>query len=86
MRLHIHDRLCYTLSIVPPSGVLRRRHRLRLTRHLLAPQDERTQGSIRELAERLSEIARATGDHADRTFPAEPATPASERHAPLDAL
>lgn len=57
LRLHFHERDCYTLSVQPPSGWLRRRHHLRLTHHLVTPSDTRTAESIRELRQTLDQLA-----------------------------
>ncbi|MCC7053216.1 MAG: hypothetical protein IT355_08090 [Gemmatimonadaceae bacterium] len=61
VRLHFQERFCCTIVIDAPSGWLRRRHRVRLVRHLTAPSDERTQASIRALQASLEAIARVTG-------------------------
>ena len=56
LRLHFHEKQCFTLTVLPPSGWFRRRHRLRLSAHLITPIDDRTQASIRDLAATLAQI------------------------------
>jgi hypothetical protein len=59
IRLHFQRRLFVTLTIRPPLWLFRRAHTLRVTRHLVTPDDERSQASIRRLEETLASITAA---------------------------
>ena len=57
LQLHYDTRRFYRLHIVPPGGLLRRRHRLRLTRDDRAwPGDARALASVRDLEARLAAV------------------------------
>jgi len=56
LRLHFHQRDCYTLTVTPPSWWWPGGHRLRLRHHWIAPRDARTLASISELAAQLSQL------------------------------
>lgn len=57
LQLHYDTRRFYRLRIVPPGGLLRRRHRLRLTRDDRAwPDDPRAAASVHALENRLAAV------------------------------
>lgn len=57
LQLHYDTRCFYRLRIVPPGGLLRRRHRLRLTRDDRAwPNDPRAAASVHALENRLAAV------------------------------